>query len=265
MLQLVGCDAMDVALSDVVSNRSWRREELPFQHVVATDVLARAVYLDLVAAFESCLAADAEEGFRRDMRGFDATGHNFAPPVPAPFDIFFSRSWHDLLTGLFGVTGTGHLSGGLHHHHPGSRSGGVHNDLNPGWFSEAGSADAAVVVADRRRCDYGTGQVHEPDVSPVETVRAVAMIYYLANPSWTTGDGGETGLYRYATDDPERPAVTVPPRNNSLLAFECTPFSYHAFLSNRRTARNSLVLWAHRPKPEVVARWDDRVIVPWAR
>jgi 2OG-Fe(II) oxygenase superfamily len=251
------------SLGEVLANRRWRRCELPFPHVVAEDVFDRGFYLDLLTTFERLLAGAGDDGFRRDMPGFDAAGHNFRPPVPPPFDVFFSRPWHDVLTGLFGVEGTGQMSGGLHHHQPGSRSGDVHNDLNPGWFvEEAGPGE--VVVADREVCDYSTGRTRRPGPAAVEAVRGVAMIFYLANPAWAPGDGGETGLYRHAGDDVHRPAATVPPRDNSLVAFECTPFSFHAFLENRRRPRSSLVAWAHRRRSDVVERWGEGVIVPWA-
>jgi hypothetical protein len=55
----------------------------------------------------------------------------------------------------------------------------------------------------------------------------------------------------------------VPPINNSMLLFECTPYSYHSFISNRRSVRNCLVMWLHRPKEEVTARWGETVIEKW--
>ena len=51
--------------------------------------------------------------------------------------------------------------------------------------------------------------------------------------------------------------------NNSLVLFECTPFSWHGYLGNRAKPRNSVVMWLHRPKADVVARWGEPSIVRW--
>jgi 2OG-Fe(II) oxygenase superfamily len=79
---------------------------------------------------------------------------------------------------------------------------------------------------------------------------------YLCNPDWIEGDGGETGLYGSREDPVDRPIAVVPPINNSLLMFECTPYSYHSFLSNGRSPRNSVIVWLHREKVEVLSRWE---------
>jgi Rps23 Pro-64 3,4-dihydroxylase Tpa1-like proline 4-hydroxylase len=89
------------------------------------------------------------------------------------------------------------------------------------------------------------------------------MLFYLGNPPWKPGDGGETGLYASGTDPVHAPAVAVPPRNNSLLAFACTPFSYHSFLSNRRTVRRTVSVVLHQRRADVVARWGAGAIIPW--
>jgi hypothetical protein len=196
------------------------------------------------------------------MRGYDATGITFGTEVPEPFALMFSRSWHDLLGRLFGVAGNGYMSGGLHHHDVGSANGAVHNDLNPGWFERREEREG-VTVAEERNCAYKTGYSAVTGLRTVEQIRGVAMLFYLNNPEWSAGDGGETGLYWHATDPVDRPATRVPPINNSLLAFECTPYSYHSFISNHRHTRDSLVLWIHRSKREVLTRWGDGVICYW--
>ena len=95
-----------------------------------------------------------------------------------------------------------------------------------------------------------------------ETMRAIAILYYLNNPEWLPGDGGETGLYRAITDQVDQAVVSVPPINNTLVAFECSPYSFHAFRTNRQP-RNSLVMWLHREKAEALAQWGEGSIVPW--
>jgi hypothetical protein len=124
----------------------------------------------------------------------------------------------------------------------------VHNDLNPG----------------QEAANTGSG---EPDLlrSPFEplTVRAIAMIYYVGNAPWAPGDGGVTGLYFGPNDPVDRPAKVVPPINNSLLTFECTPKSFHSFISNRVHPRTCIVLWLHRHRADAILRWGEKTIIEW--
>ncbi|WP_433757792.1 2OG-Fe(II) oxygenase family protein [Nocardia sp. CA-135398] len=85
-------------------------------------------------------------------------------------------------------------------------------------------------------------------------MRAVAVLFYFGNPDWRPGDGGETGLFAHIGANPV-PALTVPPLNNSLLLFECTPRSWHSFVGDNVAARNSVMMWLHRPKEDVLRRW----------
>ena len=118
---------------------------------------------------------------------------------------------------------------------------------------------------DLSRCRYTDGCTTEPGIETREMVRAVTMIFYLANPPWSPGDGGETGLYRAAEQPVDRPSVRIPPVNNSVLVFENTPFSYHSFLRNHRQHRNSAILWLHRTKAEVAALWGESAVYKWRR
>jgi len=50
-----------------------------------------------------------------------------------------------------------------------------------------------------------------------------------------------------------------------MLAFECTPFSFHSFLHNHRHPRNSFILWLHRRREEVAQRWGAERIAMWPK
>jgi hypothetical protein len=247
-------------LGQALAHRRWLRRDLPFPHVVATNVFRPAVYAELERDFH----ARMDRGELRPMGSYDALGLSFDKEVTGPFALFFSRAWHDLIARLVGVTATGHVSGGLHHHAVGSASGQVHNDLNPGWFADAGTRDDGIVVSTSDLCEYATGRTSDPQIEPRELMRAVAVLFYVGNAPWAPGDGGATGLYRHRDDDVHRPAAIVPPHSNSLLAFECTPWSFHSFIGNRRNPRNCLVTWLHRERHEVLDRWGAAPIVPWA-
>ena len=92
----------------------------------------------------------------------------------------------------------------------------------------------------------------------------MSLLFYLANGPWHPGDGGETALYASSSDAAlTGPAATVAPVDNSLVLFECTPYSWHTFLSNRVRPRESLVMWLHRSKQDTVDRWGEASIAYW--
>ena len=255
-------------LDKILNNRCWLLRERPFPHFVAQDVFVPAVYDQLAGAFQELIDAGTSEtpGRRlaKGMRGYDAYGVNFAPAARGPFRLFASRRWHDLIANVTGVEGTGHMMCGVHHHAVGSSSGKVHNDLNPGWFVDSVGPDG-VTLARHGVIDYGTGALRKPGFVPRPLVRAVAMLFYLNNRPWHPGDGGETGLYQSSRTPVDQPVARVPPINNSLLIFECTPTSFHTFISNTRHPRNTVILWLHRPRAEAVSRFGREAIVEWPR
>jgi 2-oxoglutarate-Fe(II)-dependent oxygenase superfamily protein len=247
-------------LSKLLANRRWLWRSAPFPHIVGRSVFTEPVYRDLEVAFQDCLDP-AVRNFKRNMRGYDASGMVLRPDYSGPFNIFLSRAWHDMIAEVMGIEATGDVMASLHHHAPGSASGRPHNDLNPGWFVNSSRPDG-VNIADPSRCSYEYGKTAN-GAQPRDTVRGVAIMFYINNRPWSPGDGGETGLYNSATDSVDRPVVAVPPINNSMLCFECTPYSYHSFIHNRQYPRNSLTMWLHRAKSEAVSRWGEEAIVYW--
>jgi hypothetical protein len=259
----------DAPLAELIANRAWWRHSDPFAHIVARDVFTSDYYQSLERAFKGLLARGLSETpnpgrFSRTMRSYDVYSLNLSRKTEGPLQVFRSRAWHDLLSAVTGVEVTGDVNGGFHHHVVGSKSGRLHNDLNPGWFADRPAADG-VNLARHDLCDYLHGTARAAGVAPRCTVRAVAMLFYLANAEWQPGDGGETGLYPEPRCGVSHATALVPPHNNSILAFECSPHSYHAFLTNRRHVRNSVILWLHRTTQSVAARWGERAIVRWPR
>ena len=258
----------DVDLAQMLVRRPWVVCNDPFPHVRAENVFSAAIHRELEQAFDTILSGRAlaswpEARFSRNMPGYDASAVDFDISVGWPFSLFVSRPWHDLFARLFAVDANRCVSGGLHHHAAGSRDGFLHNDLNPGWFVDAGHGEE-IVIPRGDLCNYRNGNMPtSANVTSRETVRAIAVIYYLNNAGWHPGEGGETGLYRAARDAVGHSVVAVPPLNNSLVAFEITPRSFHAFRKNNHHARNTVIVWLHREKAEVISRWGDSAIVPW--
>lgn len=256
-------------LGSLLQNRRWLSDETPFRHTLATNVFVPVFYRALEQEFRELFSrglAEERDGSRlsRRIRGYDVYSYTFRPDVSGPLAIFASRPWHDMMAGLFDVVATRDIDIAIHHHAVGSRSGWVHNDLNPGWFERRERPDG-MNVRDDELCSYTHGDPAKPGVAPTETIRAVAVMFYFANPPWTPGDGGETGLYERASQPVDEPSVRVPPHNNSLVAFECTSQSHHAFIRNRRHPRNCVVMWLHRAKTEALDRWGQGAIVEWKR
>ncbi len=251
-------------LARYIGNRKWLWRAHPFPHIVALDAFSAPFYAMLDRAVRSSLVKGLSETatgeqFSRDIPGYDAYGMGFDEQTSGAVAIFRSIEWHDLITGLFGVTGTRQVNLGAHHHTPGSAHGFIHNDFNPVWFPKWTARDS---VCCSGRCDYKSG-AGLAENAKVEVVRAVAMIYYLCNDGWRPGDGGETGLFHSATDSLERPAAVVTPVNNTMILFECTPHSYHSFLHNPGRPRTSIIMWAHRTMADKQTMWPDGRLERW--
>jgi 2OG-Fe(II) oxygenase superfamily len=245
------------ALEQVLACRNWNVREKPFRHVVVQNVFNEDYYQQLENSFRSLLAKGLSDEyddnrFSRNMGNYDAFGCAFDELECGPFEIFFNRQFHDFLAGVFGVDATGDIESSRHHHGPRGRSGSIHNDFNPCWFPKgrAGEINVASDVHNEKK-----GREHH-------VVRAVSLIYYLNN-DWSPGDGGETGFYSYHDVDVLQPDVAVPPRNNSLLAFECTPFSYHSFIANGDKPRDSFIMWLHREYNDAIKRYGEENLVAW--
>ena len=263
---MTGGSKLSYPLASVFQQRRWQVCTRPYLHFVAHNVFVPEFYSQLDAAFRELLDRGLSEAhdpgrFSRNIKNYDAYSMTFDWNIPEPFRLFVSKEWHDMLAYLTGIPATSDVAGGFHHHLRGSRSGQIHNDLNPGWF--VNSVDGGVNLTRSDLCDYSTGEVYQSGVQVHQSVRALAILLFLHNPPWHEEDGGETGLYADSWQPVSRPTKAIPPINNSLLMFECRPNSYHSFIENRGGPRNSMIMWLHRPRSDVVQRWGEDAIVGW--
>lgn len=247
------------ALGDLLAHRRWVRRTHPFAHVVASNVFVPDFYRQLHDEVTRLVADPAV--FARNLGSYDASSTQIGAHSEGALGVFVSRAWHDLVAGIWDVDATGDVSATLHHHAPGGQSGWPHNDLNPTWFPGEPPGEDEVRLLDNGLVDHKHGTRPE-GVDARECMRAVALLFYLGNPEWSYGDGGETALFESLSGARNGPSAVVPPVNNSLVMFECTPFSWHSFLANR-TPRTSVVMWIHRTKQDVVDRWGEQSIVHW--
>jgi hypothetical protein len=203
---------------------------------VVRNVFADGLYRQIRASFQVAVsdATSVEYTAKHDFLGGPLT-----EAAPEPLQVFLSPLWHDVFARIFGVALVPQVSAGLHRHRPGSRNGFPHNDIKPEVFSPS------------------TGP------SPIDTVRALSILYYLGNGPWHPMDGGGTGLYRHWGDPVDHPVRMVPPLDNSLLAFRCSPFSYHSFLANAHR-RDSIIVFLYQRLDEFVAEWGPEGLSQYA-
>jgi 2OG-Fe(II) oxygenase superfamily len=255
-------------LASILRNRRWQCCTKPFLHFIARDVFAPDFYGQLEDGYGALMARGLSEQhdpnrFSRNIKNYDAYSMLFSHDLPDPFQVFISREWHDMLAQLADIPATGDVTGGFHHHKKGSKHGKIHNDLNPGWFVDS-AYPGDINLSCNDICEYSTGHASGSGYGVHESVRALAVLFYLHNPPWGSNDGGETGLYESYSQPVDSPSKSVPPINNTLFIFECRPNSYHSFISNRANARNSVIMWLHRPKSDVIQRWGNDAIVGWS-
>lgn len=192
------------------------------------------------------------EQFARRLRGYGAYTLNLESTYKGSFSFFLTAGWVSLISRIFGLQLTCDICASLHFHPVNSPTGWVHTDYNAAWFGPIPSR-STVNIWSPDQCDYFTGRNPSNGQSAFRRARAVTLIYFLNNDAWSESGGGETALF-YDRLDPV-PAVKVPPVNNSLLAFECSPISFHTFMSNRIRTRSSFIMWFHTDYEAASARW----------
>lgn len=235
----------------------WVRHKRPFPHIAATNVFDREFYQGMDRQFQDMLGRGLSEtavhGPFMRMASYDAYGISFDGSLTGNLRVFISLAWHNWITSLFEVRGTGHIYAGAHHHKAGSASGKIHSDYNSAWFPAHDAGE--IRFPNHSQCAYKTGAGPLLPAEKVQVFRAVAMIFYLHNDGWEEGMGGETGLFDSRKAPVDQPCVRIAPRNNSMVLFECRPRSYHAFLHNPGAPRNSIIMWAHRTREDALSRW----------
>lgn len=248
-----------MATSDYLRDRAWRVHDLPYRYCVAKDVFVDSVREQLSSAFEERISKSRSKS--TPYANYDAVILPFEEADRAKFHPLLDRPFLATVASALQLDVTFEVDGALHRHPPGSRTGWIHNDFNPGWFPRAARNDE-LLLCDHGVCNYRTGVASRAEISPVQRMRRLTLIYYLNNRDWREGDGGETGLYPSAERSVLEPEVALPPIDNSFLAFECSPHSYHSFLSSKRQ-RNSIILWLHWSLEAAKSRWPHHDPVRW--
>lgn len=253
--------------SDIVETGEWWEVRQPFHHFRATNVFNADVYSSLSKNFLDLLdqSAGSEYGTHRFTRSrmadlptpsayYDQLTIGVDEEIAKKFSPIFSESSIKSLCDLLSQPFLPRIGGEMHSNLQGCRTGYIHNDYSAAWFDESTSSPELMFPC-HSRCEYYTGKPKVTSAVPREYPRSATLIYYLANDGWTQGDGGETALYNFPWETPETHVSLVPPINNSLVVFRCSPHSYHRFLANPGRVRNSIVLRLHTTTEFARSAW----------
>ncbi|HWB26243.1 MAG TPA: 2OG-Fe(II) oxygenase [Chitinophagaceae bacterium] len=230
-------------------------EEAPFRHFYARNFFRNDFYELLVQEFEKVKETGLVEYIDKNklsrFPGYDAYCWLLPPGCSYPLNIFYSYKWIDYFSALFGVTLTADVVAEFHHHKINSSSGFKHNDYNICCFVDDPLPNKVnpwyfQCSYDKKNNDMTSGRV-------TGRMRTIAIIYYLNNEPWKEGDGGETGLYANLGD--AQPAVAIPPVSNAIMAFEISPVSWHAFITNTKNERNTIIMWLHADAEKQISRY----------
>jgi hypothetical protein len=247
-------------ISSLQSAELWEHS-FPFRHYRAKNLLSQEAYDNLSSAFTEILETtagkrDGPYRLTRSNKNYDALMLGIDQTLASVFTPFFSPDWLESLSEFFSIPFVPKIDGGLHSSPANSRTGWIHTDYCAGWFDESVPSNGMLSFPDRTRCEYFTGRALKPDALPRQYIRAATLIFYLCNDHWVPEDGGETGIYGARTQTPQTDAEFIPPINNTLLIFRCSPHSYHRFITNPGRARNSIILWLHSTPGYAASRWS---------
>jgi hypothetical protein len=243
----------------------WWECYRPFRHYRAMNPLTAEQFSDAQAAFKKML--DASNGecpsnyrFARATKNYDALILPMEESLAPAFHPLFSEPFIRSLCDLLEIPYLSRIDGALHSSPRDSRTGWIHTDYCSAWFDESRARPGEILFPERMRVQYFDGTKRIADATPVEYVRAATMIFYCCNEGWKQGDGGETALYGAAAQSSNTTFELVPPVNNSILFFECSPHSYHRFVTNPGRPRNSIILWLHSTLQHAEARWGATAV-----
>lgn len=225
----------------------------PYHHVVISNIFKSEVYEEICDIFPALIAkcsgpygksknaTSQYEAYIASINLKDCTNNHY-------LSILISDYLKKFLSNLFNIQTNQYIASSAHWHMAPSKSGFIHRDFAVCSFKSSSN----IMMSDQY--EY-TDDSDTNDESIVKTMRSLVFLYYLNNPS-NLDDyiGGGTGIY---TNFNSTLIKEVRPRNNSLLAFEITPKSYHAYVGANFN-RSAIVQWYHSSPAYLLNRhWHD--------
>jgi len=170
-------------------------------------------------------------------------------------NMFRTLEWKSFFSDLFSIETTNDEILALHHHAIGSADGWGHNDYNLCSFVDEPFSNG--INTWYYQCKY-EDSIEGEQLNTKKVMRAITLIYYINNDCEGKFGGG-TALY----DTKDNVVTVVEPKNNRLMAFEVSPYSYHGFLSNTKFPRNSITQWFHQEPEMMFNRFNDPNYASW--
>ncbi len=218
----------------------------PFNYMVIEDVFEPVLASNLAYLFRELIVQAKGIGKVGEVGELIYDALNFTPTIKlvkeTEISIFASAELREFVSSTFSIRLDENFMLGMHRHNPGSRPGWSHTDFAVVSFPNSPTnCNGLRVFHQGNGCNYADDS-RDRQPESIKTARAVACLYYTANPEWQLGMEGETGIY---ADLGKRLVDRVPPKSNSLFIFEISPISYHGFLGSSKVQRNSYIWWYH--------------------
>ncbi|QDV23536.1 2OG-Fe(II) oxygenase family protein [Aureliella helgolandensis] len=245
----------------------------PFNHMVIENVFPAALASNLGLLFKELITQAKPIGKVGEVGELKYDALNFTPMLShvqqTSIAAFVSTEFREFTASSFSIRLDENVMIGMHRHNAPSKPGWPHTDFAVVSFPNiAPNYQGMRLFQAGCQCNY-SDDTRDRQPQAIKTARAVACLYYCANPPWQPGAGGETGLY---AELGKRLVQRIPPTNNSLLIFEVSPVSYHAYLGSRLAQRNAYVWWYHASPNYLLARYQSHVAFkqsldmdPWDR
>lgn len=230
----------------------------PFNYMLIEDAFPAALASSLELLFRELITDGRKIGKVGEVGELIYDAVNFTPLLHhvqhttlATFASADLRTW---MSNSFDIRLDENLMLGMHRHQAPSKAGWAHTDFAVVSFpNEPPNFDGNRIFYDDCGCNYSDDS-RDRQPNTIKTARAIACLYYTGNPEWMPGMGGETGVF---ADFGKRLVASIPPKNNSLFAFEISPISYHAYLGSDSAQRNSYIWWYHAQPDYLLSRHRD--------
>ena len=206
----------------------------PFQHIVIDNLLSDKYYNHIsntfLDMFNGVKRYKDTEGATNDYEGYIVGIKK--EYISDGYDFFVSKYLRSYVSDVFDININKYVALSAHLHKGPAKPGFIHRDANICSFYP--EKDQDIVVNNAIYTDDSASK----QLGTIKTMRSVAMLYYLNNPSIETGG---TGIY----DNYNGKLIkNIQPVNNRLFIFEINDKSYHSFMGSDFD-RSAIVCWYH--------------------
>jgi hypothetical protein len=227
----------------------------PFNYLVVEELFHKATASNLNMLFTELMADAKKIGQVGEVGKLVYEALNFTPVLNhvrnTSIGAFVSAELREFIANVFRIRIDENVMIGMHRHVAPSKPGWAHTDFAVVSFpNESPNCNGVRVFYDGCGCNYSDDS-RDRQPNSIKTARALACLYYVGNDTWAPNVGGDTGLY---ADLGRRLVKSIPPKNNSLLVFEISPISYHAYLGCETMHRNSFIWWYHSEPNYLLSR-----------